>query len=86
MDVNGRACAVELFFGRRCLTSDGGKLRPIRWSQWNRVVERYQGELVEKSYAQDAFLASLTGSPAALRRRFPEMDQLLSAVFSAFKD
>lgn len=85
MDVNGRACAIELFLGRECLTDDGGVLRPVRWTQFVERVQRYQGEVTGKAAVTEQFLRSLDGSPKALRRRFPEMVVLLQAIFGAFK-
>lgn len=86
MDVNGAACAIELFLGRRSLIDEQGQLRPVRWSQWNKGADRYQGELEGKDAVQITFLASLDASPAILRRRFPEMCALLQTIFDAFKN
>lgn len=43
-DINGAAVSIESFLGRGALSRDG-ELRPVRWSQWNSSVKRYQGEL-----------------------------------------
>jgi hypothetical protein len=84
-DVNGAACAIELYLGRRSLTVDGSLLS-VRWSQWNPRSERYQGELENKAHAAEKFLAELDKrrSPAALRRAFPEMDALLQSIFAVY--
>jgi len=84
-DVNGSACAIELYLGRRSLTVNGAIL-PVRWSQWNPKSERYQGELENKGRAAEKFLAELEGgrTPAALRRAYPEMDALLQSLFAVY--
>lgn len=86
MDVNGAACSIELFLGRDALGLDDGTLSPVRWSQWNARAERYQGELDRKDAVGSRFLELLKGgdSPRRLRKRLPEMNQLLQAIFAAF--
>jgi hypothetical protein len=87
MDVNGAGAPIELYLGRSALTGDDGKLRPIRWSQWNRNVERYHGVVQDKEAVASAFSRSLVdASPKSLRKKFPEMDLLLNNIFSAFED
>ena len=86
MDVNGAACSIELFLGRDALGLADGTLSPVRWSQWNARVERYQGELDRKDAVGSRFLELLKGgdSPRRLRKRLPEMNQLLQAIFASF--
>lgn len=86
-DVNGSACAIELYLGRRSLTVDGALL-PVRWSQWNPRSQRYQGELENKTQAAERFLAELerAQTPAALRRTYPEMDALLHSLFAVYAE
>jgi len=84
-DINGAACAIELYLGRRSLTVDGALL-PVRWTQWNERSQRYQGVVDGKDGVAERFLAVLESqsSPAALRRLFPEMDSVLQALFAAY--
>ena len=86
MDINGAACSIELFLGREALGLGEGGLSPIRWSQWNARAERYQGELDRKDAVGARFLEILKGGDSSrrLRKRLPEMDQLLQAIFAAF--
>lgn len=86
MDINGRACAIELYLGRDSLLDEEGRLRPVRWTQFVERVKRYQGEVVGKALVADKFLQSLDSSPKALRRRYPEMAILLRTIFHAFKE
>ena len=88
MDVNGGAAAIELYLGRGPLTATDGGLRPVRWTEWRPKVGRYQGVVEGKQEVAQAFLRDLEGggTPAALRRRFPDIDRLLRAMFAAFED
>ena len=88
MDVNGGAAAIELYLGRGPLTGADGRLRPVRWTEWRPKVGRYQGAVEGKREVAQAFLRDLEGggTPAALRRRFPDMDRLLRAMSAAFED
>ncbi|CAH0356377.1 hypothetical protein SPH9361_04042 [Sphingobium sp. CECT 9361] len=86
MDVNGSACSIELFLGKEALVIADRALSPVRWSQWNARAERYQGELDRKDAVATKFLELLQSgdSPRRLRKRFPEMHQLLQSIFRAF--
>lgn len=55
MDVNGLAVSVELFFGEDVLRLGGAALTPVQWKGYLSKVQRYQGEVMNKSALQDAF-------------------------------
>jgi hypothetical protein len=84
-DINGTAASIETFLGREALTRDD-ELRPVRWSQWNKQAERYQGEIEGKSEVSASYLAAIkqNKNPADLRRRFSDIDALLRAIFAIF--
>lgn len=86
MDINGSACSIELFLGRKAISDESGNLRPVRWTAWNKAAGRYQGELENKNAATQHFLDALKagGDPASFRAQFPEMDDLLNYIFQAF--
>lgn len=86
MDINGSACSIELFLGREAISDEHGKLRPVRWTAWNKAASKYQGELENKNAATQHFLDAMKagGDPASLRAQFPEMDALLNHIFQAF--
>ncbi len=86
MDINGSACSIELFLGREAISDEHGKLRPVRWTAWNKAAGKYQGELDNKNAATQHFLDAIKagGDPASMRARFPEMDALLNHIFQAF--
>lgn len=84
-DINGAATSIEMFLGRDALSRDG-ELRPVRWSQWNRGAERYQGEIDGKPEVSGHYLAAIKKieNPEVLRQRFTDMDALLCAIFGVF--
>jgi hypothetical protein len=84
-DINGAAVSIELFLGRDALIRDG-KLRPVRWSQWNSKAERYQGEIEGKPDVSGRYLAAIKEikNPKVLRRKFADMDALLCTIFGVF--
>ncbi|HEX8127075.1 MAG TPA: hypothetical protein VF548_15980 [Allosphingosinicella sp.] len=88
MNVNGAGAPIEMYMGRPSLKGPDGRLRPVRWTQWMESIGRYQGVVPEKEAVSRSFEAALRDAPtpAALRKRFPEMNQLLQAIFSAFED
>lgn len=88
MNVNGTGAAIELYLGRKALSGPDGRLRPVRWREWKPGLERYQGSVTGKDGVIQSFEEQLAGggSPAALRRTFPELDLLLRSIFSAFED
>ena len=86
MNVNGAASSIELFLGKKALTDENGEFHPIRWKEWNKQIERYQGALEYKDAIATRFLARIKigGEPTKLRTEFFEMNQLLNCIFCAF--
>jgi hypothetical protein len=84
-DINGAAVSIESFLGRDTLIRDG-ELRPVRWSQWNSKVGRYQGELEGKSEVSEHYLVAIKEikNPEVLRQKFTDMNALLRTIFGVF--
>jgi hypothetical protein len=57
-DINGRACSIELYFGTEILTIDA-KLIPVSWRNLEHGINRYQGEILDKSMVQKRFYEKL---------------------------
>ena len=55
MDVNGTACAIEMYVGETCLRRQDGELIPVRWKGFDAVSGSYQGELEDKYAVLRAF-------------------------------
>ncbi|HEY6344632.1 MAG TPA: HEPN/Toprim-associated domain-containing protein [Bryobacteraceae bacterium] len=87
MDINGSACGLELYLGKRALTGDDGGLLPVRWTGYEQKLGRYQGELSNKQHAQDVYLAQLERSTdPTTDPEFDDMRSVLRAIMNAFLD
>ncbi|CTQ53875.1 hypothetical protein LP7551_02406 [Roseibium album] len=86
LDINGTACAIEMFLGQTALSDEHGELRPVRWANWNKNAGRYHGGLEDKGAVARHFLEAVSASsaPSQLKRRFKDMDRLLKTIFCAF--
>ena len=47
MNINGKACSIELYLGKDVLTKDD-EFIPIQWTSYKNKIGTYQGEIVEK--------------------------------------
>jgi hypothetical protein len=86
MDVNGMACSIELYLGRDALSDEAGNLRPVRWTGWNRKMERYQGEVEGKAQVEQRFFNILAScaSPSDARAAFPDLAAVVDAITAVF--
>jgi len=80
-NVNGLACGIEMYLGQDVLTKDDG-LIPVRWSSFNERERKYQGEISDKKYVQEAFRQKMNDGFPPL---WDEMRVLLNVIFTAFK-
>ncbi|MFF8651127.1 hypothetical protein ACF06D_23210 [Streptomyces griseoluteus] len=63
-DVNGKAGALELYFGEDVLKGLTGELAPVQWTGYVKRQNSYQGELLDKGRLQKAFRRKLDGAIA----------------------
>jgi hypothetical protein len=82
-DINGRACALELYLGADALEEDG-KLSPVRWTGFNERMQMYQGQVSNKGAIQKRFEAKLDAVRAdpssASRYDFSGVREIFDAV------
>ena len=81
-NINGRACGIELYLGRKALSSNG-VLRPVRWTGYDTRAGTYQGEVEGKVYVQSAFLEAMRGNSEDPSQDFPEMQLVWEAILQA---
>ncbi|MFC8437359.1 hypothetical protein ACFUJT_04020 [Streptomyces griseoincarnatus] len=89
-DVNGKAGALELYFGEDVLKDPMGELTPVQWTGYVKRQNSYQGELLDKSRLQKAFRRKLDGAIARGGTQ-PEEDwsgiiAILDRIRRAFQD
>ena len=86
-DINGVACAIELYLGRDVLESDGD-LVPVQWTGYSRSEKNYQRSLVNKEIVHSRFFAKIETCKQA-PHRLEEFDwqhlrMIFAQIFSAF--
>lgn len=81
MNVNGYACSIEMYFGVDILMNDG-ELIPVQWKGFDDKEKKYQGEIADKNYVQDAFRKKLEKNTMT---ELTELTELLNVIFNAFK-
>lgn len=82
LDVNGLAASIELYLGEDVLKIDGKNLSAVQWTGYDKAINQYQGEVLEKLQLHVRFREKI--SKGALPG--PEWDPLrsvLKVVFSA---
>lgn len=86
-DINGRACSLELYLGRDVLLDREGQMLPVRWAGFNDKLQRYQGQILNKSAVQKRFDEKLTAAARDLSskatRDFDGIRAIFDAVFAA---
>lgn len=86
-DINGRACSLELYLGQDVLLDRDGKLLPVRWTGFNDKLQRYQGQVTNKSAVQKRFDEKLTQATrdGSLQSTldFAGVTTIFDAIFSA---
>lgn len=58
-NVNGLAGSIELYLGRDVLEDEDGELTPVQWTGYQRGIDAYQGEVLDKKKIQDRFSEKL---------------------------
>ena len=87
MNINGKACSIELFLGQDVLT-ENDELIPVHWKGYNEKTQTYQGEVMNKSLIQNKYREKVNKalSNETDDGNWTEMIQLLESIFSAFLD
>jgi hypothetical protein len=81
-DVNGRACGIEMYLGIAALSSTG-RLRPVRWTGYDKATDTYHGEVDEKESVQEAFLTAMHVGGIDSANDYPEMQQVWEMILGA---
>lgn len=54
MDINGLACSIEMYLGRDCII-EKGDLIPVKWVEYKKAIDKYQGAIQNKEDIQKRF-------------------------------
>ncbi len=82
VDINGRACGIELYLGKAALSSNG-VLRPVRWTGYDQRADNYQGEVDKKEEVQEAFLTAMNEGAGDIETDYPEMQLVWQNILGA---
>lgn len=82
MDINGRACSIEIYMGRSSL-SENNVLRPVLWN--GRQREAWQGSVEDKVTVRTQFLKLIHDDGVNVHRDFPEMALVWFSILEAAK-
>jgi hypothetical protein len=89
-NIDGRACALELYLGKDALTDEAGQLRVVRWGGFNEKVGRYQGQVTGKGEVQTRFAEQLAQVRAGLAKRedfdFTGVESIFERVFAVLAE
>ncbi len=85
MNINGKACSIELFLGQDVL-KENEEFIPVHWKGYNDKTQTYQGEVMNKALIQDRYREKMAkiASTGANEYNWFEMTQLLETIFTAF--
>jgi len=56
LDINGLASSIELYLGKEIITNDKGRFIPIQWKGYDKLIKKYQGEILYKNKIQKQFI------------------------------
>lgn len=87
VNINGRACSIELFLGMDVL-SEKGALTPIMWTGYNEKTKSYQGVITHKREIQGKFENKILNAKKEGVHdiiNWNELDTLLNYIFMAFQ-
>ncbi len=89
-NIDGRACALELYLGKDALTDEAGQLRVVRWGGFNEKVGRYQGQVTGKGEVQTRFAEQLAQVRAGLAKGedfdFTGVESIFEHVFAVLAE
>ena len=84
------AGSLELYLGQDVLEGQNGALSPVRWSGFDRKLNAYQGEVINKSRIQEQFETKLSrceAHPAELSLYdWGGIKEILHVMFTAFHE
>lgn len=86
MNINGKACSIEMFLGQDVL-EEAGEFVPIHWRGFVEKTQTYQGEVMRKSRIQEKFNEKMDKALKGEKineSQWKEMNELLNTIFNAF--
>ena len=89
IDVNKLAGSIELYLGLEVLTDKSTNLMPVQWNGYDKSLNQYQGELIQKRELQKKFFLKLDDCERELENinnyDWEGIRMILNTIFNAFK-
>jgi hypothetical protein len=86
VDVNGIAASIELYLGEDVLLIDGKNLVPIQWTGYDKLAQKYQGEVLEKALLHTRFREKLARARKGEDADWQGLRSVLQLLFTSFSD
>jgi len=84
LDINGIAASIELYLGEDVLKIDGHNFVPIQWTGFDKSINRYQGEVLEKKLIHDRFSKKLKQAKTTEDTDWQDLRAIFQVLFTAF--
>jgi HEPN/Toprim N-terminal domain 1 len=85
VDINEKACGIEMYLGKENLKDKNGSFYPIEWGAFKKDISQYQGSINEKNkrIVQDSFRKTLENKNIN-DPNFNEMRNICDHIFKIF--
>lgn len=85
-NVNGIAGSIELYLGEDILRIDKFNLVPVQWTGYDKLTNKYQGEVLDKVFLQNRFKDKLIRARKGEDLDWQGLRSIFEVIFSAFSD
>lgn len=87
VDINGKACSLELYLGEDVLRDGEGALTPVQWTSFNPALGQYHGEIMQKAILHSRFFTVLSAleKGSKVNHDWEPIHLILQAIFQAFR-
>lgn len=86
LDVNGIAASIELYLGSDVLVGDDLQPLPVQWTGFDRGMNKYQGEVLEKGLIHERFKQKLKKRSGLNGQEWYGIRAIFKTIFSAFDE
>jgi hypothetical protein len=88
MDVNGSGCSIEMYLGKKALSSEDGLL-PVQWKGYDSKLQQYQGEVSDKTLIQKTFRELYKNqfyTAENINVELPELKKIIDLLLNAWNN
>ena len=85
-NVNGIAASIELYLGEDVLRGESGHLVPVQWTGYDRGMNRYQGEVIDKPELHKRFRRKMENSNGVPGDEWDGLRAVFNVIFHVFDE